>query len=238
MEQYLTTYRKDYVWPYVKTLPISSGPPPFREPGDGIVGPLGTEPHECWCRQGPTAPSRDPKLYPVRVGAAPEVRSSRENQPQDYLTRLYEKYPYLYNVLNTAPPDDLLRRVQRDRMRTTYQADYCKEGQLSSDQYDQLREALQAHANPPETQTVALPGARIRPGMRNPLPAPPPGEKGGKGGKGGRGSPGGGESEGAAAAQQLTSMGHSEYMDGISRLGNMILKDRIHHQKKEPLGSE
>lgn len=78
-----------------------------------------------WSRLGPTGPLLDSKLYPVKVGASPESHISRFNQPNVYLEKLKEKYPFIYECLNTAPPDDLISRINRDRLRTSYQIDFC-----------------------------------------------------------------------------------------------------------------
>jgi hypothetical protein len=79
-----------------------------------------------WSRLGPMGPLLDPKVYPVKVGVSPESQVSRYDQPNVYLQKLKEQYPYLYECLSNAPPDDLISRINRDRLRTTYQVDYCK----------------------------------------------------------------------------------------------------------------
>lgn len=42
------------------------------------------------------------------------------------IVQLQEKYPFIYECLRNAPPDDLLARINRDRLSTTYQVDFCK----------------------------------------------------------------------------------------------------------------
>ncbi|CAH1127260.1 unnamed protein product [Ceutorhynchus assimilis] len=142
MDQFVTTYRKDYLWPYVRTLGVR----PYNEPKDRLtpcecrglsdskryadpvaqmLGPHAYE-GESWSRLGPMGPLLDPKVYPAKMSAAPESQLSRYDQPNVFLAKLQEKYPFIYECLRTAPPDDILARINRDRLRTTYQVDYCK----------------------------------------------------------------------------------------------------------------
>ncbi|XP_048521672.1 uncharacterized protein LOC109533751 isoform X2 [Dendroctonus ponderosae] len=151
MDQFVTTYRKDYLWPYVKTLGVRPQPdrlyqPQYNDPnrpnypcechaiGDpqatnqqlcSLLGPQAYE-EESWSRVGPMGPLLDPKIYPAKVSSAPETQISRFNQPNVFLAKLQEKYPFIYECLRTAPPDDLLARINRDRLRSTYQVDFCK----------------------------------------------------------------------------------------------------------------
>ncbi|XP_030761314.1 uncharacterized protein LOC115886356 isoform X3 [Sitophilus oryzae] len=147
MDQFVTTYRKDYLWPYVKTLGIRPHPETHQfqqsqsipcechnigEPHTdqnqqqrNLLAPVAYE-EEAWSRLGPMGPLLDPKIYPAKVSAAPESQIGRFNQPNVFLQKLQEKYPFIYECLRTAPPDDLLARINRDRLRTTYQVDFCK----------------------------------------------------------------------------------------------------------------
>lgn len=42
--------------------------------------------------------------------------------------QLEEKYPNLYGILQTTPIDEVIRRVDQDRLKTTYQLDYSERG--------------------------------------------------------------------------------------------------------------
>ena len=115
MDQYLSTYRKDYLWPYVKTYPLRSGPtyatdvPPRQVPcmcgteaGGNIppkeyVGPAEGGSYE-WSRLGPMGPLLDPKLYPAKVGPIPESKSTQFDQPSTYLKKVF-KISILYYAL-------------------------------------------------------------------------------------------------------------------------------------------
>lgn len=111
MDQYVTSYRKDYLWPYVRTYPLRGGPTyatvlPPSGPFEGVpctcgggpggempiketVAPNDADSYE-WSRLGPMGPLLDPKLYPAKVGASPETPSMRINQPNTYLKKVFE----------------------------------------------------------------------------------------------------------------------------------------------------
>ncbi|XP_076253431.1 uncharacterized protein LOC143191875 isoform X3 [Rhynchophorus ferrugineus] len=151
MDQFVTTYRKDYLWPYIKTLGVRPHPEinqynrenavpcechniARRENNQhgheqDILGPLAYQ-EESWSRLGPMGPLLDPKIYPAKVSSAPESHVSRFNQPNVFLQKLQEKYPFIYECLRTAPPDDLLARINKDRLSSTYQVDYCRKTDL------------------------------------------------------------------------------------------------------------
>lgn len=74
-------------------------------------------------------PLLDPKLYPVRVSAAPETPTSRYDQPNAFLDKLQSKYPMLYSILQNEASPELKQRIDRDRNKTTYQVDYCESGE-------------------------------------------------------------------------------------------------------------
>nr|CAD7410172.1 unnamed protein product [Timema poppensis] len=80
MDQFVTTYRRDYLWPL-------SRPPPL------VMGPTyGTRCVPVQCRCAPK-PHTDHKLFPARVGAPPEVESSRYDQPNAFLLKVKHRHP-------------------------------------------------------------------------------------------------------------------------------------------------
>ncbi|XP_019870477.1 uncharacterized protein LOC109599000 isoform X3 [Aethina tumida] len=148
MDQFVTTYRKDFLWPYVRTFGIRPEPTnlfqvQYRDPNQvcachclekpkspseqhQLVGPLAVH-EESWSRQGPMGPLLNPKMYPAKVAEKPETSpAANYNQPNVFLHKLQEKYPFVYECLRQAPPSDMLARINRDRLRTTYQVDFCK----------------------------------------------------------------------------------------------------------------
>ncbi|CAH1281591.1 unnamed protein product [Diabrotica balteata] len=145
MGQFVTTYRKDYLWPYVKTLGLRPEPdhiysPQYRDqiyckchclpalPATSqqrtLIGPEALQDEE-WSRLGPMGPLLEPKVFTAKVSAAPESEVSRFNQPNVFMAKIKEKYPFIYECLRTAPPDDLIARINKDRLASSYQVDYC-----------------------------------------------------------------------------------------------------------------
>jgi hypothetical protein len=152
LDQFQTTYRKDYVWPYIRAYGIKVTPV-LPEAGDHVTcdchcpkiekKTLGEDQSEAaWSRLGPMGPLLDPKVYPVKVGVSPESQVSRYDQPNVYLQKLKEQYPYLYECLSNAPPDDLISRINRDRLRTTYQVDYCKMRKTRFEEFLQINRVI------------------------------------------------------------------------------------------------
>ncbi|KAJ3658746.1 hypothetical protein Zmor_010468 [Zophobas morio] len=248
LDQFQTTYRKDYIWPYVRAYGIKISPE-FPEAGDQahackcqcpkIEQPKATGPETseiAWSRLGPMGPLLDPKIYPVKTGASPESQTSRYNQPNVYLVKLKEKYPFIYECLKNAPPDDLISRINRDRLRTTYQVDYCKLQEYPDAPYDELLRAAGVVGAPPCSAPVKLPGDPCRPNQRSVAfrPAVISNRVGGGKSEAKSREEGGAGLSGHCAGScrgPLGTMtaGATEYQDAISRLGQMIIRDKIHH---------
>ncbi|XP_031353096.1 uncharacterized protein LOC116178006 isoform X2 [Photinus pyralis] len=245
MGQFVTTYRKDYLWPYVRILGNKPAPdrlyePQVRDPNQPLcpchclASPADRNPsgpnalnEQSWSRQGPMGPLLDPKLYPARVGRSPEVDTQRFNQPNVFLKKLQEKYPYIYEVLRTAPPDDLISRINKDRLRTTYQVDFCKMQEYPSAPYDQLLRSAGMEGLAPCPEPIKLPGDPCRPSQK-PIafrPATISKIKGGAEG-GGEGKPCGGGLTGITP-------GLTEYQDGVSKVGGVIIREKLHYPKKK-----
>ncbi|XP_050299765.1 uncharacterized protein LOC126738454 isoform X1 [Anthonomus grandis grandis] len=262
MDQFVTTYRKDYLWPYVKTLGLRPHPehlfqPQYRDAhrpdlipcechniGDhnvhqnhqrNLLGPQAYE-EEAWSRLGPMGPLLDPKIYPAKVSSAPQTQVGRFNQPNVFLAKIQEKYPFIYECLRTAPPDDLLARINRDRLRSTYQVDFCKMNEYPSAPYEELLRAAGVDGHQPCPEPVTLPGDFCKIYTKSRITSN--GSGGGHGGASkGSSQPCGGIFKAKEAVYcvgsckgPLSSMtaGASEYQDAISRLGQLIIRDRIH----------
>ncbi|XP_030761312.1 uncharacterized protein LOC115886356 isoform X1 [Sitophilus oryzae] len=259
MDQFVTTYRKDYLWPYVKTLGIRPHPETHQfqqsqsipcechnigEPHTdqnqqqrNLLAPVAYE-EEAWSRLGPMGPLLDPKIYPAKVSAAPESQIGRFNQPNVFLQKLQEKYPFIYECLRTAPPDDLLARINRDRLRTTYQVDFCKMNEYPSGPYDELLRAAGVEGLPPCSEPIALPEDVCKIYQKSKIT--------GYGGSRSSGKSHGGTIPTAKEASYCigsskgplatVTSGATEYQDAISRLGNLIIRDRIHDPKVQNKG--
>ncbi|KAI8441164.1 hypothetical protein MSG28_009402 [Choristoneura fumiferana] len=189
MDHYLTTYRKDYLWP---NLPGSGG-------GEAMAGRLLSEelafyqacmqhsrPPDCrcpqysggqqpqlppgkeggWSRNEIMGPLLDPKLYPVKVGASPETDTSRYDQPNAFLDKLQSKYPMLYSILQNEASPELKQRIDRDRNKTTYQVDFCESGPGAK--FEGLQRAADDSGTGPCAQPMRLPGdpCRVAPKQR------------------------------------------------------------------------
>ncbi|XP_025601878.2 uncharacterized protein LOC105689229 [Athalia rosae] len=240
MNQYVTTYRKDFFWPFVRTYPLRNGPtyatvsPPNAESKidpckcteessskalttSATVAREHADSYE-WSRLGPMGPLLDPKLYPAKVGASPETPGMRMNQPNTYLKKLQEKYPYLYNVLQSAPADDMLKRIDVDRMRSTYQTDFCHFEEHPSGDYDTLVKSAGVADVAPCPPPSQLPGVDQRPRAKPIKRIEAPCKKRIK------------HTDDASTLPTIIPPWKSEYADGISRTGHAIIKDKLHHR--------
>lgn len=117
LDQFQTIYRKDYLWPYVRSYGIkyflyffrfninifdlfrSTPQIPIGGAGDNIACECrcpkieqkkfgSDQPEAAWSRLGPMGPLLDPKVYPAKVGVSPESQISRFNQPNVYLEKV------------------------------------------------------------------------------------------------------------------------------------------------------
>lgn len=255
MNQFVTTYRRDYLWPYVRSFGVKPTSDALYEPQHRddhscacnklpnlrpsseqkhVLGPNALK-DESWSRLGPMGPLLDPKIYPAKVGAVPETGVSRFNQPNIFLQKLQEKYPFIYECLRNAPPDDLISRINRDRLRTTYEVDYCNKKEYPDGPYDELIRSAGVGGSLPNSEPVALPGDACRPNQKNKAYRPAIITKQGYCKGTGPGGFGGepadyciGTCHGPLA---VTTHGHSEYMDNVSKLGGIITKEKIHQAK-------
>ncbi|KAF9814485.1 hypothetical protein SFRURICE_000212 [Spodoptera frugiperda] len=271
MDHYLTTYRKDYLWP---NLPGTTeqlkaggggggGGPGGGGAGGGLGGPGGladlsklsgqelafyqaclqhSRPPDCrcpqysggempvlppgkeggWSRNEIMGPMLDPKLYPVRAGAAPETPTSRYDQPNAFLDKLQSKYPMLYSILQNEASPELKQRIDRDRNKTTYQVDYCETGPGAK--FEGLQRAADESGTGPCAQPMRLPGDPCRVGPKPTRSAP---KTISKQGSGGAASDVRGKCETTSATPPL---GRTEYQDGVSKLGAIIMRDKLHRR--------
>ncbi|XP_068623220.1 uncharacterized protein [Battus philenor] len=247
MDHYLTTYRKDYLWP---NLP--------KGPGAGTAGGAeipklsdeelafyqacmqNTRPADCrcpqysggempqlppgkeggWSRNEIMGPLLDPKLYPAKVAASPETPTSRYNQPNAFLDKLQSKYPMLYSILQNEASPELKQRIDRDRNKTTYQVDYCETGPGAK--FDNLQRAADDSGQGPCSQPMRLPGdpCRVAPKMR--MTTPKTISKQATGGADPRAK--------CETTSAVPPLGKTEYQDGVSKLGGIIMRDKLHRK--------
>ncbi|XP_050507477.1 uncharacterized protein LOC126885096 isoform X1 [Diabrotica virgifera virgifera] len=267
MGQFVTTYRKDYLWPYVKTLGLRPEPehiysPQYQDqiyckchclpalPATSqqrtLIGPEALHDEE-WSRLGPMGPLLEPKVFTAKVSAAPESEISRFNQPNVFMAKIKEKYPFIYECLRTAPPDDLIARINKDRLASSYQVDYCHKQEYPNAPYDELIRAAGVEGLRPCPEPVRLPGDVCRPipkmkgyGRNGAFTSEEFGRR-----------QGGGSSRGGFIKEDLKQVlgackggtftitpGYTEYMDTFSRLGTLIIRDGLHdpvRRSKRPI---
>ncbi|KAJ9590750.1 hypothetical protein L9F63_016266, partial [Diploptera punctata] len=182
-----------------------------------------------------------PPDIPAQMGAAPQSETSRYDQPNTYLRKHQEKYPYMYNILRSAPPEELVKKVYRDRMLTTYQADYCnmgKEkdliwkfiGEFYSQPYDNL---IRAGGMSPESYSMVLPDCSYRPQQRRAF-RPNLISRLGATQKD--------KTQPAASKRSehipISKAWKSEYKDTISKVGESIIKDKLHQHGNVSAGRQ
>ncbi|XP_026286538.1 uncharacterized protein LOC113212150 [Frankliniella occidentalis] len=159
---FLTTYRNDFLWPFVRTAPLRPGCQGVRyttvpSPEQALERGLCLEEYErllearrrCQAeaeaavelhagRPGPHTPAAASPGAPHGYCMPAELQVARNDRAQQNLKMLQEKHPYLFNMIRSCPPDDLVARVFKDRYKSVYQVDYCKQGEYPNSEYDAL----------------------------------------------------------------------------------------------------
>ncbi|XP_006622240.1 uncharacterized protein LOC102677448 isoform X1 [Apis dorsata] len=215
MDQYLTTYKKDYPWPATR---IKRKPTELDEYGACKCRDIPREIKpltHCgddydWSRTGPMGRLLDPKLFPAKTGPQPETDITKFDQPDVFMRKLEEKYPNLYGILQTTPIDEVIRRVDQDRLKTTYQLDYSERAARM------MEEAAVGPCKVPKEEEKDI---DCRPYTRRPkIKVKNEVEKKKK------------KPKKAIEDEQETRLPpwRSEYQETINRLGQMIMKHKIH----------
>ncbi|XP_024885559.1 uncharacterized protein LOC112463382 [Temnothorax curvispinosus] len=158
---YISTYQKDYTWPYVPSI-CRTQPPTKIKPivvkgctcidsrrvrnKEGWDGNL----EEClnWSQIGPMGRLLEPKIYP-KIDQVPEADSIVTRfDPQLPSICLKEEYPdlYGYTALKDSLPKEPITRVDADRMKTTYQADYSDPAAARMTQRDMAMTVIDTNA--------------------------------------------------------------------------------------------
>ncbi|XP_012530709.1 uncharacterized protein LOC105833481 isoform X2 [Monomorium pharaonis] len=128
LNHYVSTYQKDYTWPYISSTCCT--PPPTKpivikacictdlQPAYKKLERDGTLD---WSQMGPTGQLVLPKIYP-KIKQAPVTDVPPFDQPSHICLR--EGRPDLIEMLERSLPRETIARVNGDRMKTTYQMDY------------------------------------------------------------------------------------------------------------------
>lgn len=144
-----STYRHDYLPPNVERFgfenQIRTGP--LAGLGDKCCREceakrkLKGEGEKCkggeWTRIGPMGPLITPRIIPEEPTEL-EVHRCLKDKPNRFLSKLCNKYPELYEKLKCFNNDELYRKVESDRMNTSYQIDYCHQREYFGGLYDNL----------------------------------------------------------------------------------------------------
>ncbi|XP_076303676.1 uncharacterized protein LOC143221903 [Lasioglossum baleicum] len=220
MDQYITTYQKDYAWPSRKIQRAAS-----KLEDAGFCSCDSSQSREIkvtelcgdqqsWSRMGPMGRLLDPKLYPAKTGPHPETDVTKFDQPSTYIKKLEEKHPNLYGVLKEANEDEIRLRIDEDRLKTTYQLDYgAKATEICSS--DRTNGRLTSPVATKEDDTSAR--AKLikeRSGKRDDKKKTSKAKKG----------------EDESQETRLPPW-RSEYQDSISKLGSSIMALKMHQKK-------
>ncbi|XP_061402048.1 uncharacterized protein LOC133337854 [Musca vetustissima] len=100
-----------------------------------------------WTGIAPMGRLIDPRIIPTKISPdqADAIANARENdcnkiQPNRFLKILRTVYPDLYERLQQMPQDELNRRMEQQRMYTTYQIDFCNVNEYPEGIYKSLKE--------------------------------------------------------------------------------------------------
>lgn len=155
----VTTYRHDYVSPHTKRYAFlkaknekdleQGGKEPCQCVEDKQEVPKAVE-KQCaieWTGVAPMGRLIDARIIPTTI--TPEQLDAMANdgrsdcfkeQPNRFLKILRTAYPDLYERLKQMPKDELNRRLERERMFTTYQIDYCNVDEYPEGIYKSLND--------------------------------------------------------------------------------------------------
>ncbi|XP_031834912.1 uncharacterized protein LOC116428033 isoform X1 [Nomia melanderi] len=220
MDHFTTTYQKDYIWPSRR---IQHASPTIRD-GEHCRCDTGSRElkvielcgdQQSWSRTGPMGRLLDPKLYPAKTGPHPESEVTKFDQPNTYLRKLEEKHPNLYGILKSSTEDEIIHRVDQDRLKTTYQVDYGEKGDAT------MQKRIESDIDSEKYKKNGRPSARAELIKKR------------------------SQRDEKSKAKTLKKKGEeetqetrpppwrSEYQDSISKLGSAIMNLRI-HQRKAP----
>lgn len=153
-----TTYQHDYVAPYTKRYDFNKGQINAKEKTkvecqcleeNKIDIPQNLQ-KQCatveWTGIAPMGRLIDPRIIPTKFSNE-QLTNLKEEKPSDcfkqqpnrFLKILRTVYPDLYERLKQMPKDELNRRLDRDRMFTTYQVDFCNINEYPEGIYESLK---------------------------------------------------------------------------------------------------
>lgn len=208
MDQFMSTYQKDFTWPTtrIKRMPgvlSEESACRCREPPRELTPLTRCGDDYDWSRTGPMGRLLDPKLYPAKTGPHPESEATKHDQPSAYMRK-------------STPIDEVIKRVDEDRLKTTYQLDYSVKAA------EQMEEIATGPCAIYREQKATI---DCRPSTKSKL------EKRGHEDKLKKKTKSAKKVTEDESQETRLPPWRSEYQDNISRLGSAIMKQKIHHKK-------
>ncbi|XP_067204761.1 uncharacterized protein [Linepithema humile] len=242
MNHYVSIYKRDYTSPLVSAARRPKSPTAIfksctcTDSRQALKKLVDVKVEECFdsSRMKPTGWLSEPKIYPKTQPRIQEVDKTPFDQPRGCVKTLEIQCPEFYKMLEKAQLEERASRVEADRMKTTYQIDFsdpaARMTQLSrirdmDDQQLQCRVPIKITIEadcPPQCRPPSLKyngSTRARKydfKQKNALKRGKPCE----------------DIEGRLA--QLPSW-KTEYQDSINKIGQTIMKVKLHQMKKKVL---
>ncbi|XP_071578475.1 uncharacterized protein [Temnothorax nylanderi] len=248
---YISTYQKDYTWPYVPST-CRTQPPTKTKPivvkgctcidsrrvrnKEGWDGNL----EEClnWSQIGPMGRLLEPKIYPKIDHQVPEADLivTRFDPHQLPSICLKEEYPglYGYTALKGSVPNEPITRVDADRMKTTYQADYSDPAAARMTQRDMAMTVIDTNARGQHLQ-CRMPIKITIEADCPPHCYLPSSSVWKRDHKRKNGSKREKKCDDVERRQMSLPSWKSEYQDSISKIGHAIMRAKLHRAKRKAL---
>jgi len=165
----VTTYQHDYVPPYtrryefIKKMNVGLGEedkskdePPCECIDPEAVKPPTSANKECdtleWSGIAPMGRLVNPKIIPAKLTPEQLEKMATDSgvdcfkeQPNRFLKVLSSLYPDLYDRLKNMPKEDVASNLDKERLHTTYQIDYCHMNEYPEGVYSSLKSAQDAN---------------------------------------------------------------------------------------------
>lgn len=152
----MTTYQHDYIFPHTSRYDFYKGKGDRTDQNivecqcieeNKVDLPKAME-KQCnieWTGVAPMGRLIDPRIIPTKFSK--EQVDAMTDKPSDclkeqsnrFLKTLRTAYPDLYEHLKKMPKEELNRRLERDRMYTTYQIDFCNINEYPEGIYESLK---------------------------------------------------------------------------------------------------
>ncbi|XP_013104215.2 uncharacterized protein LOC106084800 [Stomoxys calcitrans] len=208
-----------------------------------------------WTGIAPMGRLIDPRIIPTRL-APHQIEAMSPNdqgdcfkqQPNRFLKTIRNAYPDLYERLKAMPKDELNRRLQNDRMFTTYQIDFCNVNEYPEGIYESLKDEHETNKqNANKLSKIQGPCAEFRDNVMQEMD-----KETGDGRDIKSDNPcaktyrpfniafadskrfinSGSNSHWQSSGAFTKKVNFSEYMDAISKTGRVIMRKKLHHKRQ------